>query len=640
VSAPPSDAALDRLLHGGSGPLPPRVPVRAGPLSLVVEAGDLRNIRLGSREIIRRIYGAVRDEQWRTIPGQLSDVRLATGEQHFSLSYTSTHRDGDVAFAWHATIDGTVDGVIRVRFEGTALATFRKNRIGLCVLHPTREGAGARVRATCADGSTRALRFPDLVSVEQPIVGFQDLAVLAWEVRPDVWAEVALSGDLFETEDQRNWIDASYKTYSTPLSRPMPVVVSAGTTISQSVTLRLSDEAGGHVSPADPVAVVDADEGTIRFGDGLRGLVPSLGLRLGTWRRRPQGNEPPGPEAARLGALGVLGLAHLRVDLRFDNEDWRDALASAVAIARELRSSRPIGPWPQLELALHLPEPIDDTAAALSGLTIDPASVARLLVFTNGRETTAMSTRDAVRVWRAAHGWHALAIATGTTGDLYRLHRRRPSLADVVCWSMQPQAHAVDVTSIAETPEGARDQVTSVQEWLVNMPVAVSVTLGPAGAPDPRQSSLFGAGWTLAMIRALGEAGAGSLTLGDAAGPGGVLDDNGLFPVFHVLAAIASVRHAGIRPTTSTLDAVVALALDDTRAQTRTVLLANLSPLPRVVSLPDPGGAWVVRRLDAETAAAAARDVAYFTRPGTLTLRGGRLELPAFGLARLDGASG
>ena len=34
-------------------------------------------------------------------------------------------------------------------------------------------------------------------------------------------------------EDQRNWTDASFKTYSTPLSEPIPVTVKAGTRISQ-----------------------------------------------------------------------------------------------------------------------------------------------------------------------------------------------------------------------------------------------------------------------------------------------------------------------------------------------------------------------------------------------------------------------
>ena len=44
-------------------------------------------------------------------------------------------------------------------------------------------------------------------------------------------------GDVFETEDQRNWTDASYKTYSTPLSITYPVTIEKGTRIYQRVSL-------------------------------------------------------------------------------------------------------------------------------------------------------------------------------------------------------------------------------------------------------------------------------------------------------------------------------------------------------------------------------------------------------------------
>ena len=40
-------------------------------------------------------------------------------------------------------------------------------------------------------------------------------------------------------EDQRNWTDASFKTYGTPLELPFPVEVVSGTKIVQTVTLTL-----------------------------------------------------------------------------------------------------------------------------------------------------------------------------------------------------------------------------------------------------------------------------------------------------------------------------------------------------------------------------------------------------------------
>ena len=75
--------------------------------------------------------------------------------------------------------------------------------------------------------STRALRFPDLVAIEQPMAGFHDIAALACEVGPDLWLEATVEGDVFDTEDQRCWIDASTKTYGTPVAHPRPVTVPA-----------------------------------------------------------------------------------------------------------------------------------------------------------------------------------------------------------------------------------------------------------------------------------------------------------------------------------------------------------------------------------------------------------------------------
>ncbi len=52
---------LRTLYYGKDEPLPDRKQLRAGPLSLIFEAGDLRYIRLGNQEILRRVYVAIRD---------------------------------------------------------------------------------------------------------------------------------------------------------------------------------------------------------------------------------------------------------------------------------------------------------------------------------------------------------------------------------------------------------------------------------------------------------------------------------------------------------------------------------------------------------------------------------------------------
>ena len=68
------------------------------------------------------------------------------------------------------------------------------------------------------------------------------MRAVSYEVTAGVEAEVRFEGEIFEMEDQRNWTDASYKTYGTPLSEPFPVEVPAGAKISQRITLTLKTQ--------------------------------------------------------------------------------------------------------------------------------------------------------------------------------------------------------------------------------------------------------------------------------------------------------------------------------------------------------------------------------------------------------------
>ena len=165
--------------------------------------------------------------------------------------------------------------------------------------------------------------------------------------------------------------------------------------------------------------------------------------------------------------------------------------------------------------------------------------------------------------------------------------------------------------------------------------VAVSpITLRPGGEPDPRQRSLFAAGWTLAMLRALSEAGAGSLTCFDTVGSAGLMDDVGVFPLFHVFAAAASVRPASVVPTSSTSDDVVAWWL--THASGDTLLLANLSRDARQMRVPPTLCAARLARIDAAAGLRALHDPRAFTSSSEWQPNQ-PFTLPPFGLARVDG---
>jgi D-apionolactonase len=563
---PTWDAPLARLIHGSDAPLPERLPVNAGPLSLVLEAGDVRHVHVEGREVVRRIYGAVRDHAWRTIPAQLSGFTLERGTDTFVCRYRAEHRQGAVAFTWDATIEGAADGTLTFAFDGVADATFERNRIGLCLLHPLPRLCGGRVHVTTARRETRVLHFPDLVAVEQPIAGFDDIATLACEIGPDLWLDAAFDGDVFQAEDQRNWIDASTKIYSTPVALPRPVTVRQGTRIAQRITLRLRTERGDAAQLAPAPFVVDPDKGALRFGDGAPGRVPALGVRSAA-------------------ALRHVPAAHFRVDVDLSAPP---TTSTAVVLPRTGAER------PPLELALRLPDDGAWAARALSHLDLAGVDVARVLAFTAGHDTTQPATLAAVRAWLKGRGRASTPIATGTASDLARIHLAPAPLVpgDVLCWAMDPQAHATDLTTIAETPDGARDQVRTWRQRVGRRPLAVAASFGRHGEPDPRAGSLFAAGWTLALVAALGEAGADSVTLLDPWPE----DDPASLPVIGVLAALAPFAGAVQRPMASPLLTLRALWLEH---GTHDVLfVANLAPRSCEVTLPPGYGPWHARVLD------------------------------------------
>ena len=274
-----------QLLTGRHEPPPEQRPLRAGRLTMVFESGDLRCIKLGGREVIRRVCAAVRDRNWGTVPSEISDLKFEISEESFRIGYTSTHRQKEIYFVWQAEITGDAEGTIRFTFDGEAKTTFERNRIGFCVLHPIRDCAGAKCRARYLNGTEKELAFPEIIAPEQPVRWLHDLSGLAHEVEPDVWAELRFEGDAFETEDQRNWIDASFKTFCTPLRVPYPLEIKAGTRVRQSVTLRLFEPQSGdprdraaHFNVQLPVVVlcpavespVDQDDAPGFVADGRR----------------------------------------------------------------------------------------------------------------------------------------------------------------------------------------------------------------------------------------------------------------------------------------------------------------------------------------------------------------------------------
>ena len=209
--------------------------LRAGPLAMIFEPSNafIRHVRWGGQEIVRAIYGAVRDHNWATIPSAITNLKTEIGNDSFRISFDVSCREREVDYFWRGTIRGEPSGKITYVFDGEARSNFQRNRIGLCVLHPIEDCAGRRCAIEHVDGSREIGTFPGAISPQQPF--FDIRAVEYGQV------QIRCEGETFEMEDQRNWGDASFKTYSTPQRLPKPAPVSIGHSVRHEVTVTLNE---------------------------------------------------------------------------------------------------------------------------------------------------------------------------------------------------------------------------------------------------------------------------------------------------------------------------------------------------------------------------------------------------------------
>ena len=65
-----------QLSYGRNEPPGERRELRAGPVTAVLDGRDVRNVRFGGLQIVDRVYVALRDRNWGTVPGVVSNLEI------------------------------------------------------------------------------------------------------------------------------------------------------------------------------------------------------------------------------------------------------------------------------------------------------------------------------------------------------------------------------------------------------------------------------------------------------------------------------------------------------------------------------------------------------------------------------------
>ena len=642
-AAKPSSAIA---LCGTEQPDVPGRVLKAGPLSVEFDNGQLRYLKVNGVEVLRAIGFLIRDKDWGTATPAISNLKIDQRADSFSVSFHAVIRVGNQQLAYDAKIEGAKDGGLE--FTGTALpkTDFLTARTGFVVLHPLKGVAGHPVDIEHVDGRKVKGNFPELVNPIQPVL---DIRSLTHEVSPGLKATVRMEGDTFEMEDHRNWTDASFKTYVRPLSRPWPYTLKAGEKVTQSINVTLSGSASGG--------------GTIGSGKGIE-------IKLGAVSRdslQPVGLGMPAEEIDHaIAQLGLLKLAAPRflichIDPRkkhglkelYGYRVLSESTGADVALEVVVES---VDQFKQ-ELA-RLADMVRQSGIKLSSIAVVPAGDLKS-VLPGGPRPPAPKLEDLYAATREA--FPGIRLGGGMFSFFTELNRKHPpaKLLDFVVNTTCPIVHAADDRSVMETLEALPYQVATARSFIGKTvhaigPSGIGCRDNPHGAtwapnPDnlrvcltklePRQRGLFAAAWTLGYAATLARTGIHAIAFGAPTGPLGMiyrkadhkqpwydqLSGSAVFPAYHVISGLTRNNGQKLVAVESTDPAKVQALACKAKSGT-TLWLANLTAQTQSLKLSGVKGAMFGTTLDEDSFVTATTDPRGFqtswkTMKNALTLK-------------------
>lgn len=644
-------------LTGTDVPDGKRRTLAAGPISAVLDNGALRYIRYRGVEVLRGIAYLVRDENWGTYAPAIEGLTVKQGKDGFTIRYAATTKDRRQGLAYVATIEASARGTLTFAVTGTPKTDFVTNRTGFTILHPLDGVVGQPVEVVHTDGRKRKARFPKLISPGQP---FFEVRALTHQVMPGVTATVLMEGNKFETEDHRNWSDASFKTYVCSLLDPWPYRLKKGEAFTQTITLTISGK------PAKTKPATSSRGIAVTVG-GVKGMIPAIGVGV------------PMAEAAHALAKAELIAAmepnHLVAQIDGRNTGQREAAAAF----RDLREQT--GALSFLEIVLPAKKPAADEVAAIAR-DIRAADYRPDAVVITQAHDLASFQPSSPRPWGPSYEEMAAAVRTEFPGvtlgggmlSFFTELNRKPvpkGVFDFVTHTLCPIVHAADDISVMETLEShphiiasARNIIGRDTPYLLG-PSAIPARLNPYGAAvtpnpgnarvclsdtDPRQRGLFAAAWTLGLIAGCAKGGLDAVALGAVTGPQGVIyrktdnpqpwfDGAGaeVYPAYHVLAGLGAAGGNRRLETVSSAPSAIA-ALAHRSPEGTELWLANLTPEAQAVKLTGLSGAAEIHHLSDANFRTLATTPDFLWRPGETARKVSGVEIGPYGVVRIRSA--
>ncbi|MFS8049460.1 hypothetical protein [Rhizobium sp. BR 314] len=599
----------------------------AGLLAADFKDGNLRTICYDGAEVLRAVSYLVRDRDWGTYAPRIEDLRVDQRESGFSLSYIARCA-GPVDTELAIDVRIAAEEGEALIFEATALSAsgFETNRCGFCILHPIIGVAGMPVSVEHVDGRREDTHFPDLIEPWQP---FKDMRAITHSVSPHVTAECRMEGDTFEMEDQRNWSDASFKTYVRPLALPWPYHIPAGDPVRQRVVLTLGDMRRSTHTPATAARPI-----TLSLGD-KSGTMPAIGLVI----------TPEDAEATLVARDRLREIAPQELLFHFDPGAGHgiNALKSFAVIAAGHTGRSTV----EIALPCHLP-PVAEVQQ-IATLMRDAGFKPDALVVSPSvdRQSTPPGSKwpecpPLEEVYAAACAAFAgMRLGGGMLSYFTELNRKRvpTDLLAFITHCTNPIVHAADDLSVMQTLEALPFITRSVRAIYGDKPYrigpsTIAMRQNPYGSrtmdnqcggriamanSDPRHNARFGNAFALGYAARTLDAGLECLTLSALTGAFGLIagkdepSEPGMpRPLFATVSTLSRLAGSAWQECLSSDPTAVLAFITGTARLSRQLHLVNITPRQQEVGLGEfrlvkhPEG----RRLALEAYATASVDLA------------------------------
>ncbi|MEP6950384.1 MAG: hypothetical protein ABI863_13960 [Ginsengibacter sp.] len=507
------------------------IKLQAGSITCIYENGNLRNIKKGNVEIIRMMYGAVRLDNWDTAAFTIENEKIEQYDLEFSVRYTVRYFSLSTLYKASIVIEGKKNNTISFSMIGKAENKFKSNRIGICTLLPTSTCRAQPVQIDTVSGKIEKTSFPDLISPSQP---FYDIKKMEWNIFNHVAIELHFEGDIFEAEDQRNWMDDSFKIYSRPLSLPFPFEVSEEEELMQKVTLKIKNCENELADPGSIKRKIRVDE-----------TIPAIGYS--------SPDEIKELTKEQIVLLNKIPFKQYRVEIYF-HKNWKVALDKSFIDAEKLNT--------QLEIIAFFTKAfISETDELIKYIVSGNQRISSiLLLHEECRVTPAVLQDYAYPLLKLA--FHHIPVGYGTDGYFAELNRERPksNSYDFISFSINPQVHVSDTLSLLENLNSLEDIIETIQSFS-DKPIHISpVTFKKRknydakeknrkevlNNYDERQHTWFGSAWFLLCFYHLRKA--ERITFFKTIGDSGIIisDSNDTTPIFKILMQLKSFNPAWI----------------------------------------------------------------------------------------------